>query len=108
MKRLERMKIVVGEMVRYERISRGWTQQQLADTVQQKRTTISNIEAGRQSLAIEQFCLIMKALGKKPEDALSLTLRRLDNDHRQQNVEKVVSERLSDDVIKQHVLDTLR
>ena len=108
MKRLERMKVVVGEMVRYERISRGWTQQQLADAIHQKRTTISNIEAGRQSLAIEQFCLIMKALGKKPEDALSLALRRLDTDHRQQKVEKIVSERLNDDIIKQHILDTLR
>ncbi len=108
MKNTGDLKVILGQIVRHERIGKGWTQQQLANACSLKRTTVSNIEAGRQALTVEQFCLIMDVLQKSPAKALELALGRLDQAGRQYKVEKVVTSTLEEETIQKHVLDALR
>ncbi len=109
MRELENLKYVVGQIVHYQRIGNGWTQQQLADAAELKRTTISNIEAGRQSLSLEQFCLIMGVLDVKAGDTLATALRRLTTEKRWSTVEKVVAaSQLKEKALRNHILDALK
>jgi transcriptional regulator with XRE-family HTH domain len=109
MKEYENLRYVIGQIVHYQRTSKGWTQQQLADATELKRTTISNIEAGRQSLALEQFCLIMDVMGANPGSALETGLRRLRAEDRWRTVEKVVtSSNVHEKAIRKHILDALK
>ncbi len=53
----------VGLRIRAARIRRGWNQQQLADGVSMLRTSIVNIEAGRQRTPVYQLMRIARLLG---------------------------------------------
>ena len=53
----------VGCAVRKARISKGISQQELADLVEMRRTSIVNIEGGRQRLPITTLYDIADALG---------------------------------------------
>lgn len=46
------------------------TQQQLADRVGLSRTSITNIESGRQQVALHQVYLLASALGRQPAELL--------------------------------------
>jgi len=60
----------VGELVRQARRSAGLTQEQLASALALERTTITNIEAGKQSISILQLYGIARVLGTRPEALL--------------------------------------
>lgn len=105
---MENLRYVIGKMVRQERTAKSWTQQQLADATCLKRTTVSNIEAGRQSLTLEQFCLISDILGKDAGEMLTSSLVHLTTDDYKQKVQKIVERSAKDDIIQRHVLDALK
>lgn len=109
MQELENLKYIVGRMIHYLRTGKGWTQQQLADAADLKRTTISNIESGRQSLALEQFCLIATVLDAKADDLLGTALRRLYTEDRWHTVERVITEsNVKEKAVREHILDALK
>jgi transcriptional regulator with XRE-family HTH domain len=60
----------VGEAIRRKREARGMTQATLASKVDLARTSITNIEAGAQSLPLHHFLLIAAALSAAPADLL--------------------------------------
>jgi transcriptional regulator with XRE-family HTH domain len=108
MRSLGSLKGVVGRLIREERTQKGWKQQQLADATDLKRTTISNIESGRQSLSLEQFCSIVDVLGKDAAEVLKVALRHLTSEERHDKVQQVVASSESEEVIQKHVLDALK
>lgn len=52
----------LGKRLREARISKGWSQELLADKVDLHRTYISMIERGEQNVAIDNISKIAKAL----------------------------------------------
>jgi transcriptional regulator with XRE-family HTH domain len=59
-----------GRQLRGLREEAGLTQDQVADRVRLKRTSITNIERGRQHIALHQLYLLAAAVGKSPSDLL--------------------------------------
>lgn len=53
----------VGELVREQRKKRGVTQEQLGRVLRLNRTTLINIEKGRQRLAVHQLAQLADQLG---------------------------------------------
>ena len=64
----------VGERIRKERTTRKVSQEALAMAVGLKRTSISNIEKGRQRLLLHTFYEIADTLKSKPIDLLPPTM----------------------------------
>jgi transcriptional regulator with XRE-family HTH domain len=60
----------VGVNIRLTRQMAGLTQQELADEVLLQRTSIANIEAGRQALSVANLLSIADALSVEPGDLL--------------------------------------
>jgi transcriptional regulator with XRE-family HTH domain len=63
----------LGSKIRETREAEGLTQAQLAESVGLSRTSVTNIESGRQRLLIDQFESICTALGKRSIDLLPAT-----------------------------------
>ncbi len=59
---------MIGIRIRQERERRGWTQGELADRVGLGRTSMTNIEAGRQRLLVHQLWQISRVLSIQPRD----------------------------------------
>jgi transcriptional regulator with XRE-family HTH domain len=59
-----------GKQLRDLRRAAGLTQDQVAERVKLKRTSITNIERGRQHIALHQLYLLANAVGKAPSDLL--------------------------------------
>ncbi len=59
-----------GKQLRGLREEAGLTQDQVAERVKLKRTSITNIERGRQHIALHQLYLLAAAVGKTPSDLL--------------------------------------
>lgn len=66
----ERLYSYIGDQLRSHREQKGVTQQELADLVNLERTSITNIERGRQKLPIHVLFGICKALGVGPNDVM--------------------------------------
>jgi transcriptional regulator with XRE-family HTH domain len=62
-----------GTQLRDLRKAAGLTQDQVAERVELKRTSITNIERGRQHIALHQLYLLANAVGKAPSDLLPET-----------------------------------
>lgn len=60
----------VGAQIRHAREMAGLSQQHLADEVLLTRTSITNIEAGRQSVSVAVLLSIADALSVEPGDLL--------------------------------------
>ncbi len=108
MRDLRNLERLVGLIVSEKRKARGWSQQQLADATDLKRTTISNIEYGRQSISMEQFCSIAQVLGVEPDALLRRALVSLLSEDRHQKVKAVVTSNESDRIVRQHLLAALK
>jgi transcriptional regulator with XRE-family HTH domain len=52
----------IGQAIRDARKRRGWTQERLADATGYLRTSIANLEAGRQRTPLDSLLLIAEAL----------------------------------------------
>lgn len=59
-----------GRDLRKARRKRGLTQQQLGDRIGLSRTSITNMEKGRQQITLHQLYFISSALGCKLDDLL--------------------------------------
>ena len=73
--------IALGERVRALREKRHLTQEALADQVGLSRTSVTNIERGRQAVLVHQLLLFAKALDAKltdlvPDDGASSAVIR--------------------------------
>lgn len=68
----DRFYLGVGELIRKARTRAGMTQEQLADRVKLTRTSVTNIEKGRQRLLVHTLIDIAAALEVKPERLLPM------------------------------------
>jgi transcriptional regulator with XRE-family HTH domain len=59
-----------GQLLRNLRTEAGLTQDEVAERVKLKRTSVTNIERGRQHIALHQLYLLAAAVGKSPSDLL--------------------------------------
>ena len=59
-----------GAMLKKARKDAELTQEQVADRVGLSRTSITNIERGKQHIALHQLFLLASAVGQRPEDLL--------------------------------------
>jgi transcriptional regulator with XRE-family HTH domain len=75
--------IEVGQRIREERDKCGLTQEALASLVSLTRTSITNIEKGRQTLLLHTFIDIASALQVAPEKLLPETDVSFEKDLRQ-------------------------
>lgn len=62
---------LIGDCIRGVRNKRNLTQEQLGERVKLKRTSITNIEKGRQKVLLHTFIEIAAALGVSPKELLS-------------------------------------
>jgi transcriptional regulator with XRE-family HTH domain len=60
----------VGRRVRMAREAAGLTQDALADRVELSRTSVTNIEKGRQKIALHTLCKVASAVGVEPASLL--------------------------------------
>ena len=65
----------IGTQLRELRDSRGLTQHQVARTIGLTRSSIANIETGRQHLPLHTWVAICQALGADPADVISRALQ---------------------------------
>lgn len=68
------LKQAIAAEIQASRIAHRLQQQDLARLVGVTRTSISNIEHGKQGVSLSMFCRIADALNEKPEDLLSKIL----------------------------------
>jgi transcriptional regulator with XRE-family HTH domain len=68
--RVERLYEQFGRRLRSLREDAGLTQDQVAERVSLKRTSITNIESGRQHIALHQLFLLAAAVGQSPAELL--------------------------------------
>jgi transcriptional regulator with XRE-family HTH domain len=59
-----------GLRIKKKRLKAGFSQQGVADSVGLSRTTLTNIESGRQNVLLHTFVDIAEALGTEPKDLL--------------------------------------
>jgi transcriptional regulator with XRE-family HTH domain len=62
--------IALGSNIRSARERKGLTQEALASLVSMTRTSITNLEKGRQRFLVHTFAQISKALECKPDDLM--------------------------------------
>lgn len=65
----------IGSRIREKRLSRGLTQEQLANAVQVGTTHISHIETGNTKMSIESFINIVNALDCSADELLCRELK---------------------------------
>lgn len=67
---VEAVYAVVGSRIRTARKEKDWTQETLADRIDMTRTSITNIERGRQRMLLHTLVEIAKALDVAPASLL--------------------------------------
>ena len=67
---MQRLYKEFGRLLRASRTNKGLTQQDVADRVGLSRTSVTNIELGRQHVTLHMFYLFATALDSSPEDLL--------------------------------------
>lgn len=65
--RIDAFYAVVGRNIKNFRIGRGVSQTELAHLIGFNRSSVANLEAGRQRIALHLFLLITEALDARPE-----------------------------------------
>lgn len=71
----ERFYEELGRAIRSRREALGVTQGQLGERIGLSRTSVTNIERGRQRLLIDQFCRLAEELGCERDDLLASALK---------------------------------
>lgn len=67
---IEHLYVEIGRRVRMQREDRGLTQESLAKLIGLKRTSITNVENGKQKLLVHTFWDLARALEVRPADLL--------------------------------------
>jgi transcriptional regulator with XRE-family HTH domain len=81
----DRLYAHIGEQLKNHREARDWTQLELADRVKLERTSITNIERGKQKLPIHVLFSICRSLGITVNDVLP----RMDQVSREEEMKRV-------------------
>lgn len=71
---MEQFGKILGSEIRKARLKQHMDQQALADFVDITRSSISNIESGRQSVSLKMFCKLSQALTRDPAEFLNTIL----------------------------------
>jgi transcriptional regulator with XRE-family HTH domain len=66
----EDLHVALGRKIREKRQASGLTQTELAERVSISRTSLTNMELGRQRLLIDQLYKMAEVLNSKPQDLL--------------------------------------
>jgi transcriptional regulator with XRE-family HTH domain len=62
--------VALGRKIREKRQANGLTQTELADAISISRTSLTNVELGRQRLLIDQLYKMAEALNARPQELL--------------------------------------
>lgn len=87
-----------GRVIQRKRKEKGFKQDVLARATGLTRTSISNIEIGRQKLLLDTFCRIAMALGVTPTELMNDILLEDIGIHTAKN---------SDDPVERYILDEI-
>lgn len=87
----------LGQRIREERIRHGLTQKDLADKVDLTRTSVTNIELGRQKLLIHTLVEIAEALDLAPSTLLPQESPQEDPDAGKDGLESLLQQRPTDE-----------
>lgn len=68
---------ILASTIKQSRITSGMQQHELAALVGLTRTSISNIELGKQALSVELFCKIVEHLKENPGEMLNRSLQKV-------------------------------
>ncbi|WP_204787485.1 helix-turn-helix domain-containing protein [Paenibacillus oryzisoli] len=79
----------IGKRIKAYREQKKWTQEELADRVHRSRTSITNIEQGKQRFQIHSLYEIADTLGITPLDLLPQPGELITNVDLPENVEKL-------------------
>lgn len=63
---------LAGENIKERRNDRGYTQFQFSKLIRLSRTSVANIEAGRQDVTLSKFLLICQILETTPNELLGI------------------------------------
>jgi transcriptional regulator with XRE-family HTH domain len=63
-------RIVIGCLIRTMRDAAGWNQQDLADLMGLTRTSVCNLESGRQGLSVDALLRLADCFGVTPSELL--------------------------------------
>ena len=69
---MDEINTAFGELLASLRKEAGFTQQELANMVGMSRSTIANIEGGKQSVVLPSIYSLAAALGRRPEELIPL------------------------------------
>ena len=70
-RKIDSFYVAIGEKIRTARINAGMSQAALARIIGFNRSSVANLEAGRQRVALHLFVLIVEALHADPSSLLS-------------------------------------
>lgn len=62
--------VALGKRIREKRLSSGLTQAELAERIAISRTSLTNMELGRQRLLVDQLYKVAEVLNTQPRDLL--------------------------------------
>jgi len=66
----DELHVALGKRIREKRLSSGLTQAQLAERIAISRTSLTNMELGRQRLLVDQLYKVAEVLNTQPRDLL--------------------------------------
>jgi transcriptional regulator with XRE-family HTH domain len=66
----DELHVALGKRIREKRLSSGLTQAQLAKRIAISRTSLTNMELGRQRLLVDQLYKVAEVLNTQPRDLL--------------------------------------
>jgi transcriptional regulator with XRE-family HTH domain len=66
----DELHVALGKRIRQKRLSSGLTQAQLAERIAISRTSLTNMELGRQRLLVDQLYKVAEVLNTLPRDLL--------------------------------------
>lgn len=83
--------VAVGQNIRKAREKRGLTQAELASAVSLTRTSITNVERGRQRLLLHTLCDIAAALAVTPSDLIPESMHYIEPGELEQEIPQDLS-----------------
>lgn len=98
---------VIGERIRYFRLSRGYTQEELAEIANVHYTYIGGVERGERNISLETLNKITKALKLEATDLfkpIGETAQYIDNDVLLKSLMDLLSSRSQEELLLIHQL----
>ncbi|MBU4311912.1 MAG: helix-turn-helix transcriptional regulator [Candidatus Omnitrophica bacterium] len=90
MNSIERIKNIIATQIRTYRLSKGWTQERLAEEASLAPTFISRIESESRLLSLESLCQIGEALGLEVFELLISAETAKTSDYRKKQLIRII------------------